>query len=139
VSGGANVSASVLVLGGGTFGMVGGTLSGNINATLNTTVITSGVTILGPVLAQGAASFCADKITGPVNINASSKPILFGGTTSACGGNTVVGSVLVTLNSGGVGFSNNTITGPLNIVLNRGGFTYTGNTIHGTSVVTGNS
>jgi hypothetical protein len=139
VSGGANVNASVLVLSGGTFGMIGGTLSGNINATFNTTVITNGVTILGPVLAQGAASFCSDKITGPVNINGSSKPILFGGTTSACGGNTVVGSVLVQGNTGGVGFSDNTITGPLNVVSNKGGYTYSGNTIHGSVVVTGNS
>ena len=97
--------------------------------------------VIGAISANKAAALTLCSAgTGPLTVTGSTGYLLLGGIASTgCSGNTFVGPVSITNNTGGLSFSNNKVFGSATITNNTGGFTYTGNTITGSVTVTGNS
>jgi hypothetical protein len=107
----------------------GGQFTGPVTVQAGGALYVNGGTISGPLTATGAVAItlCAANVTAnvtaPFTVTGTTGPVLVGGTTPACLGNTLSAPVNIKNNTGGVGFSNNTASTPVTITNNSGGFT----------------
>lgn len=118
----------------------GASVNGVVSVAPGATIVVNNATINGPVraVADTNLTLCGATITAPITVTGSAG-VLRIGATSDCAGNTIIASVTLTSNTGGVSFVGNNVTGKVTIQGNSGGFVFSGNTINGPTIVSSNN
>ena len=121
---GATVKGPITIAAGGALDIEGGSVIGSISTTSHG----------GP----SSVRLCGAHVKGALTISGATGPVVIG-EVSGCAGDTLVGPVSITANTGGVSVVGATVTGPVTVTGNRGGIVYQNNTVSGPVTAFANS